>query len=37
MIFEMMEDEYMRERAADIMDIRNRLMRKLKGLAETDF
>lgn len=36
-IFEMMEDEYMRERAADVKDIRNRLMRKLKGLAETDF
>lgn len=37
MIFEMMEDEYMRERAADIQDIRNRLMRKLKGLEENHF
>lgn len=37
MIFEMMEDEYMRERAADIQDIRNRLMRKLKGIGDGDF
>lgn len=37
MIFEMMEDEYMRERSADIQDIRNRLMRKLKGLNEGNF
>lgn len=37
MIFEMMEDEYMRERAADILDIRNRLMRKLKGIGDGDF
>ena len=35
-VFEMMEDEYMRERAADLQDIRNRLMRKLKNLPETD-
>ncbi len=35
-VFEMMEDEYMRERAADLKDIRNRLMRKLKNLPETD-
>ena len=33
----MMEDEYMRERAADILDIRNRLMRKLKGIGDGDF
>ena len=37
MIFESMEDEYMRERAADLVDIRNRLMRKLKGIGERDF
>lgn len=36
-IFEMMNDEYMRERAADIKDIRNRLMTKLKGLSEASF
>ena len=36
-IFECMEDEYMRERAADIKDIRNRLMRKLKGLPDEDY
>lgn len=37
MIFEMMDDEYMRERAADIQDIRNRLMCRLKGMEETSF
>ncbi|MBS5079286.1 MAG: phosphoenolpyruvate--protein phosphotransferase [Clostridiales bacterium] len=36
-IFECMEDEYMRERAADIKDIRNRLMRKLKGIPDDDY
>ena len=35
-IFDGMEDEYMRERGADIRDIRNRLMRKLKKLPEID-
>ncbi|MFT4144435.1 MAG: phosphoenolpyruvate--protein phosphotransferase [Mobilitalea sp.] len=34
MIFESMDDEYMRERAADIKDIRNRLMRALSGAQE---
>ena len=37
MLFDMMEDEYMKERSADIQDIRNRLMRKLKGLEEANF
>jgi phosphotransferase system enzyme I (PtsI) len=32
MIFETMEDEYMRERAADIKDIRTRLLCALKGI-----
>ncbi|HHV12785.1 MAG TPA: phosphoenolpyruvate--protein phosphotransferase [Clostridiales bacterium] len=35
-IFDSMEDEYMRERSADIKDIRNRLMRLLKGIGQTD-
>ncbi|NGQ95258.1 phosphoenolpyruvate--protein phosphotransferase [Brevibacillus sp. SYP-B805] len=30
-LFDSMDDEYMRERAADIRDIRNRLLRKLTG------
>ncbi|CVI72097.1 Phosphoenolpyruvate-protein phosphotransferase [Clostridiales bacterium CHKCI001] len=33
MIFEMMEDEYMKERSADVKDVGNRVMRKLKGIA----
>lgn len=32
MIFESMEDEYMRERSADVKDVGNRLLRILKGL-----
>jgi phosphoenolpyruvate-protein phosphotransferase len=32
MIFESMDDEYMRERAADIKDIRSRLLYALKGI-----
>jgi len=36
-IFDAMEDEYMRERSADIKDIRNRLMRILKGVSQTGF
>ncbi len=30
-VFQSMEDEYMRERAADILDVRNRIMEHLKG------
>ena len=37
MVFEMMDDEYMRERAADVKDVGNRLMTRLKGLAESNF
>lgn len=37
MIFEMMDDEYMRERGADVKDVGNRLMTRLKGLAESNF
>lgn len=36
-IFDCMEDEYMRERSADIKDIRNRLMRLLKGINQPSF
>lgn len=36
-VFEMMEDEYMKERAADIKDIRNRLLMSLKGIEEGGF
>lgn len=36
-VFEMMDDEYMRERAADIQDIRNRIMCKLKGISHSSF
>lgn len=36
-IFDAMDDEYMRERSADIKDICSRFMRRLKGLEETDF
>lgn len=35
-VFESMDNEYMKERAADLLDIRNRLMRKFKKLPETD-
>lgn len=35
-VFRTMEDEYMRERAADIVDIRNRLMRILQNKPESD-
>lgn len=37
MIFEMMDDEYMRERAADIKDVSNRVMTNIKGLKESNF
>lgn len=36
-IFEEIEDEYMRERATDIKDIGNQLMRNLKGVKENAF
>lgn len=36
-IFEEMEDEYMRERAADIKDVRNRLMSLLKNQKRNPF
>lgn len=36
-MFEAMEDEYMRERAADIKDICDRLMRILKGINHNPF
>lgn len=36
-IFEMMDDEYMRERAADIVDVRDRLLRAIKGIEELSF
>jgi len=36
-IFDCMEDEYMRERSADVKDIRNRIMRILKGINQTGF
>lgn len=36
-IFDSMDDEYMRERGADIRDVRNRLMRSLKGITEDGF
>ena len=35
-IFDMMDDEYMRERAADIQDIGKRLMAELKGISLPD-
>lgn len=35
-IFEMMDDEYMRERAADVRDIGKRLMAVLKGIQRPD-
>lgn len=36
-VFAMMDDAYMRERAADIQDIRNRIMCKLKGITDSSF
>lgn len=36
-VFDCMDDEYMRERSADIKDIRNRLMRVLKGISQNGF
>lgn len=32
-LFDSMEDEYMRERAADVKDVGNRIMRQLKGMG----
>jgi phosphotransferase system enzyme I (PtsI) len=34
-LFESMENEYMRERAADIRDVSNRVMQRLAGISET--
>ena len=34
-IFDSMEDEYMKERAADVRDVRDRLMRSLKGISQS--
>lgn len=36
-IFQIMDDEYMRERAADVRDVGNRLMAKLKGVNNNPF
>lgn len=36
-IFEGMEDEYMRERSADIKDIGNRILKIIKGIADKAF
>lgn len=36
-IFEMMDDEYMRERAADVKDVAKRFMARLKGQELSDF
>ena len=36
-MFEALEDEYMRERAADMKDIRNRLLSVLQGIAVNPF
>jgi phosphotransferase system enzyme I (PtsI) len=33
-IFDSMEDEYMKERGADVRDVRDRLMRSLKGITQ---
>ncbi|MDE6615904.1 MAG: phosphoenolpyruvate--protein phosphotransferase, partial [Lachnospiraceae bacterium] len=35
-VFEMMDDEYMKERAADIQDVGKRLMAQLKGVQLPD-
>ena len=37
MIFEMMEDAYMRERAADLKDVKKRLQYALAGIVENPF
>lgn len=36
-MLELMDDEYMQARAADIKDVGNRLMTRLKGLEESNF
>lgn len=36
-IFEAMDDEYMRERSADIRDIGNRILRTIKGIEDKAF
>ena len=36
-IFEMMDDDYMKERATDIKDVGNRIMAKLKGVSLNPF
>ncbi len=36
-VFEAMEDEYMKERSADIRDVAKRFMAKLKGCSLSDF
>lgn len=36
-IFKMMEDEYMKERAADVKDVGSRIMSKLKGVSINPF
>lgn len=36
-IFDSMEDEYMKERGADVRDVRDRLMRSLKGITQDGF
>ena len=35
-IFESMDNEYMRERAADIKDVTNRILRHIQGIKNTD-
>ncbi|WP_209971927.1 phosphoenolpyruvate--protein phosphotransferase [Paenibacillus eucommiae] len=35
--FENMKNEYMRERAADVRDVKERLLKKMLGIAETSF
>ncbi len=36
-IFKMMDDEYMKERAADVKDVGSRIMAKLKGVSNNPF
>lgn len=36
-IFKMMDEEYMKERAADVKDVGNRIIAKLKGLDDNPF
>ncbi len=36
-IFQMMEDEYMKERAIDVKDVGERIIKKLKGLEDNPF